>query len=150
VGIFLPPLVHLALLMRQHIALALIKLCAFLAVELPQPRQVLYRLRILELGEMLLVAQVGVDLVEVARVATRLLLGVLSSYGGHGRQVGGDLSAAVGYPCGIEDGRLQRKKFGWSPEIGTVRVSAGQKGLMRFSGWVLADASEPVLRRLQA
>ena len=116
---FLPPLVHLALLMRQHITLALIKLCAFFAVKLPQPRQIFYWLRILELGEMLLVAQVGVDLVEVARVATRLLLGVLSSYGGHGGQVSGDLSAAVGYPCGIARGWSATKK---------VEVEPGDRG----------------------
>lgn len=79
-----PPLVHLALLMGDKVGLALKELCAFLAVMLPQARQVLYRLRILELGEVLLVAQVGVDLVEIAGMAARLLLGVLSAYGRHG------------------------------------------------------------------
>jgi hypothetical protein len=104
---------HLALLMRLKVAVALKKLCAFLAVPPPQSGQVFYRLRILELCEMLLVAQVGVDLVEVARVATRLLLGVLSSYGWHGGRWAISVSAAVGYPCEIEDGRL-RRKFKWS------------------------------------
>jgi hypothetical protein len=79
-----PPLVHLALLVRQHVGLALKELCALEAVVLPQAGQVFYGLRILELCEVLLVAQVGVDLVEVARMPARLLLAVLSAYGRHG------------------------------------------------------------------
>jgi hypothetical protein len=79
-----PPLVHLALLMRHEVRFALEELCAFGAVVLPQAGQVFYGLRILELGQMLCVVQVGVDLVEVARVAARLLLGGFSSDGGHG------------------------------------------------------------------
>jgi hypothetical protein len=78
-----PPLVHLALLMRGEVGLALKKLCAFFAVMLPQTRQIFYGLLILEFCEMLLVAQVGVDLIEIARVPARLLLGVLSSDGRH-------------------------------------------------------------------
>lgn len=76
----------LALLMRSKVAVALKKLCALLAVPLPQARQIFYGLRILEFGKMLLVAQVGVDLVEIARMSTCLLLGVLSAYGRHGGQ----------------------------------------------------------------
>jgi hypothetical protein len=75
--------VHLALLMRGEVGLALKKLCAFFAVMLPQTRQIFYGLLILEFCEMLLVAQVGVDLIEIARVPARLLLGVLSSDGRH-------------------------------------------------------------------
>lgn len=78
-----PPLVHLALLVGQHIGLTLKKLCAFFAVVLPQTRQVFYGLSILELCEVLLVVQVAVHLVEVARVSARLLLGVLSPDGRH-------------------------------------------------------------------
>lgn len=78
------PLVHLALLMGAKVGLALKKLCAFLAVVLAEARQIFYGFRIFEFCQMLLVAQVGVDLVEVARVSARLLLGVLSSDGRHG------------------------------------------------------------------
>ena len=102
-----PPLVNLALLVGDKVAIALKKLCAFLAVILAQAGQVLYGLCILELGQVLFVAQVGVNLVEVARMATCLLLGVLSAYGWHdglaGWQAG---SAAVGYPCRVEKCRL--------------------------------------------
>ena len=84
----LPPLVDLALLVGGEVGVALKKLCAFLAVVLAQAGQVLYGLFILEGGQMLVVAQVGVDLVQVARVAARLLLGVLSAYGWHGEARG--------------------------------------------------------------
>jgi hypothetical protein len=50
---------------------------------LPQARQIFYGLFILEFCEVLLVVQVGVDLIEIARVPARLLLGVLSSDGRH-------------------------------------------------------------------
>lgn len=95
---------HLALLVGDEVAIALKKLCTFLAVILPQARQIFYGLRILELGQVFVVAQVGVDLVEVARMAARLLLGVLSTYGWHDGLVAG--SAAVGYPCRDEKYRL--------------------------------------------
>ena len=72
-----------ALLVRQHVGLTLEKLGAFEAVILPQTGQIFYGLRILELCEVLLVPQVGVDLVEIARMAARLLLGILSSDGRH-------------------------------------------------------------------
>ena len=74
---------HLALLVRTEVGVALKKLCAFLAVVLAQAGQVLYGLFILEGGEMLFVAQVGVDLVEVAGMAASLFLRVLSTYGWH-------------------------------------------------------------------
>lgn len=80
---------HLALLMRAEVGVALKKLCAFLAVVLAQAGQVLYGLLILEGGEMLFVAQVGVDLVEVAGMAASLFLRVLSAYGWHGACVCG-------------------------------------------------------------
>lgn len=64
---------HFALLMCDKVGLALKEFCAFFAVVLAQTRQIFYGFRILELCEMFLVAQVGVDLVEVARVATCLL-----------------------------------------------------------------------------
>lgn len=83
---FLPALMNLALLVCDKVGVALKKLCAFLAVEFAQAGQIFYGLCILEFREMLLVAQVGVDLVEVARVSTCLLLGVLSAYGWHGGQ----------------------------------------------------------------
>jgi hypothetical protein len=108
----LPPLMHLALLMRLKVAVALKKLCAFLAVPPPQSGQVFYRLRILELCEMLLVAQVGVDLVEVARMAARLLLGVLSSYGWHD----GRWAVSVPRPSVIRvrSRMVGYRKFKWS------------------------------------
>jgi hypothetical protein len=55
--------VNLALLVCVEVGLALEKLCAFFAVMLAQARQIFYGFRILELREVLLVAQVGVDLV---------------------------------------------------------------------------------------
>ena len=83
-----PPLMHLALLVRQHVGFTLEKLCAFFAVILAQTGQVFYGLCILELCEVLLVVQVTVHLVEVARVSARLLLGVLSPDGRHRGTVG--------------------------------------------------------------
>lgn len=80
---YIPALVNLALLVRQHVGLTLEELGAFKAVILPQAGQIFYRLRILELCKVLLVLQVGVDLVEIARVAACLLLGILSSDGRH-------------------------------------------------------------------
>jgi hypothetical protein len=79
-----PALVHLVLLVRDKVVLALKEPGAFLAVEFAQARQIFYGLRILVLCEVLLVVQVGVDLVEIARVPARLLFGVLSSDGRHG------------------------------------------------------------------
>jgi hypothetical protein len=76
--------VHLALLMGAEVGVALKKLCAFFAVVLAQAGQVLDGLLVLEGGQMLFVAQVGVDLVEVAGIPARLLLRVLSAYGWHG------------------------------------------------------------------
>lgn len=70
--------------MRSEVGLALKELCAFLAVVLPQSRQIFYGFRILEFCEMFFVAQVGVDLVKIARMSARLLLGVLPSNGRHG------------------------------------------------------------------
>lgn len=81
---FSPPLVHFALLVSGHVGLALKELCAFLAVILAQAWQIFYRLCIFKLGQVLLVAQVGVHLVEIAGVPTSLLLGVLTAYGWHG------------------------------------------------------------------
>jgi hypothetical protein len=79
-----PPLVHLPLLMGDKVGVALKPLCALLAVPLAEPGQVLGGLGVLELGEVLVVVEVGVDLVEVACVAARLLLGLLAANGGHG------------------------------------------------------------------
>ena len=70
--------------MCTKVGVALKELCAFCAVELAQAGQVLYGIGILEFRKMLLVAKVSVDLIEIARVAARLLLGVLSAYGRHG------------------------------------------------------------------
>lgn len=72
-----------AFLMSAKVWLALKELCALCAVPLPQAWQVLYRFGVLKLGEMLRIVQIGVHLVEIAGVAARLLLGVLSAYGRH-------------------------------------------------------------------
>ena len=79
-----PSLVHLPLVVCFEVGLALKPLCAFFAVPVAEAWQILGGLCVLELGEMLFVAQVGVDLVEIARVAARLLLGLFSPYGRHG------------------------------------------------------------------
>lgn len=71
---YVPALVDLALCVGSEVCVALKKLCAFFAVVLAQAGQVLYGLRILEFCEVLLVAQVGVNLIEITRVAARLLL----------------------------------------------------------------------------
>jgi hypothetical protein len=79
--------VDLALLVGVEVGLALKKLCALFAVVLAEARQIFYGLRILELCEVLLVVQVGVDLIEIARVAARLLLGILTPDCRHGWRV---------------------------------------------------------------
>lgn len=80
----LPPLVRLATLVRGKVVVALKPFCAFLAIEFTQSRQILFSLGVLVELEVAVGAQVGVDLVDIARVATRLLLGVCSPNGGHG------------------------------------------------------------------
>ena len=107
---------HLALGVGDPVGLALKELCAFLAVVLAQAGQILCGRRVLERGEMLVVAQVGVDLVEIARVAARLLLGVLSPYGGHAGRW------ARGRPDGGTAGRTVGRWRERAP--GTVHVSA--------------------------
>ena len=79
----IPAFVHLALLVSEHVGLTLKKLCTFFAVVLPQTRQIFYGLCILELSQVFLVVQISMDLVEIACVSPRLLLGILSSYGRH-------------------------------------------------------------------
>ena len=74
--------------MGDHVALALKPLCALLAVPLSESGQVLGSLGVLVLGEVLVVVDVGVDLVEVARVAARLLLRLVTADGRHGWMAG--------------------------------------------------------------
>jgi hypothetical protein len=70
--------------MGSKVGLALKPLCALFAVPFSKPWQVLGRLGVLELGEVLVVVNVSVDLVEVAGMPTRLLLGLVAAYGRHG------------------------------------------------------------------
>lgn len=81
---FSPALVHLALVVCVEVGFTLKPFCALFAIPVAEAWQVLGSLCVLEMGEVLLVAQVGVDLVEIARVAARLLLRLFSSYGWHG------------------------------------------------------------------
>ena len=74
---------HFPLLVSNKIAFALEELCALFAIMLAQAWEIFYRFCILEFSKMLLVAEVGMDLVEIASVPSRLLLGVLSSDGRH-------------------------------------------------------------------
>jgi len=69
--------------MRRIIGFGLKPFCAFRALPLSQPRQIFYGFSILVLSEVFLVPQVGVDLVEVARVPAGLFLGVAAADGGH-------------------------------------------------------------------
>jgi len=82
-GLLSPSLVRLALLVGAVVGLALKPLCAFFAVPLPQTRQVFAGLCVLEGSEVLLVTQVGVDLVKIAGVPACLLLRLLAAYGRH-------------------------------------------------------------------
>jgi hypothetical protein len=116
-----PPLVHLALLVRLEVGVALKELCALGAVVLPQARQIFYGLRISELCQMLLVVQVGVDLVEVARVAARLLLGGFSSDGRHG----GRFVLGAGcwlHPRPFGSGREDVEGAGWAGPCGGLQA----------------------------
>jgi len=82
-----PSLVVLPFTVLDEVVLALEELCALDAVELAARGQVFGGLCLQMQLEMSLVAQVGGDLVDVATVAARLLLGVLTSDGRHGRCV---------------------------------------------------------------
>jgi len=73
----------LPLLMRRIIGFGLKPFCTFRAVPLSQPRQIFYGFGILVPSEVFLVPQVGVNLVEVARVPAGLFLGIATAYGGH-------------------------------------------------------------------
>lgn len=79
-----PSLVDFPLVVGFEVGLALKPFRTFFAVPLAQARQILGGLCVLELGEVLWVVQISVDLVEVAGMSARLLLRVLSPDGGHG------------------------------------------------------------------
>jgi len=125
----IPALVHLSFLVCDKVGFALKEFCAFLAVVLAQTRQVFYGFRILELCEMFLVAQVGVDLVEIARVATCLLFGVLSP---DGRHIGLWLLNRIRgrSAVGLKMWRRVRKRPVTDNLARSVRTSAGKQNLM--------------------
>jgi hypothetical protein len=76
-------LVRLALLVRLVVGLGLVEFGALDAVEVAVGREFFENLSLVELLQVTLVVQVGVDLVEVARVTAGLLLGVDTSDGRH-------------------------------------------------------------------
>lgn len=76
-------LVRLALLVRLVVGLRLVELGALNTVEVAKSGKVFARLSLMELLQVTLVVQVGVDLVDVARVTAGLLLGVGSTNGRH-------------------------------------------------------------------
>lgn len=134
----LPPLVDLPFLMCAHVCLALKPFCALFAVELPECRQVLGVLGVFELREVSFVAQVGVDLVDVTRVAARLLLGLLTPNSWHRERIWCVwfprivLSAADAVGYGLE-------KWGYSASAAVERVSAGQKNSTGLQVWSVPD-----------
>lgn len=71
-----PSLVRLALGMRSEICLRLEPLCAFSAVILPKSWKVFGGLGGLVLSKVLILVDVGMNLVEVARMTARLFLRV--------------------------------------------------------------------------
>lgn len=135
---------HLALLMRGEVGIALKKLCALFAVVLAQPRQIFYGLRILELCEMLLVVQVGVHLVEIANVPARLLLGVLSSDGWHGG-CGVCGVQTVTYPRPLGSGFGEEVEECGNTEYGPCNWPADLENLWAFAAETLLMLPYPEL-----
>lgn len=73
--------------MGDEVVVVLEPFCAFFTIKLAQGRQIFLRFCFLVELEMAFGAQVRVDLVEIARVAARLLLRLRAPDGGHGGKV---------------------------------------------------------------